>query len=156
VAPFQLERSQWRSPAQRWARQRDQLALLLRHAAGTCPYYSASLSNAVLALPKHCSENQLRTLSILRRANIQRNQDGIASRMLPWGRTLSGVTSGSTHEPVHYTTTELRGLFWRAIDLPGHFLPRRDLAWKLATIQAASSKNSSVRSTTDRDLRHEC
>lgn len=53
-----------------------------------------------------------------------------------------GVTSGSTGEPVHYTTNELTAFFWQAINLRDHIWHRRDFSRKLAAIRASAQGDS--------------
>ena len=142
AALFQLEHSQWWKPAQHWARQREQLRLLLRHAADTCPYYANSLPAAVSTLPQDFSEQQFRKLPILRRVDIQNNYDAIVSGNPPGGhgRPQGGVSSGSTGEPIRFLTTQLSTFFWQAINLRDHLWHRRDFGLKLATIRAGAER----------------
>lgn len=133
---FQLEQSQWWSPARIWEHQRGQLETLLRHAAGTSPFYLRPIS-AFLDRHAGFSPEAFASLPILTRRDLQQHHGQIASRRVPQrhGQVTSVGTSGSTGEPVMFQTTDLVNFFWQAFNLRDHLWHKRDLSRKLATIR---------------------
>jgi phenylacetate-CoA ligase len=138
AALFQLEQSQWWSPAAHWVRQREQLALLLRHAIRTCPYYAQAIGATVEGFAPEFSETDFRALPILRRADLQTRHEDIASRGVPreHGPVSESATSGSTGEPVRFRSTQLAGFYWQAFNLRDHLWHRRDFSRKLVTVRS--------------------
>lgn len=140
AALFQLERSQWWTPDQHWERQREQLGLLLRHAAATCPYYARSFGNRIGGFGPDFTMEAFRQLPILRRADLQSHFSDITSRDVPreHGPTATAVTSGSTGEPVRFASTQLSAFFWQAFNLRDHLWHRREFSRKMVVLRVAA------------------
>jgi phenylacetate-CoA ligase len=138
AALFQLEHSQWWAPQAHWIRQREQLALLLRHAVRTCPYYAQTIGAAVEGFAPDFSDADFRKLPILRRADLQACHGDISSRSVPseHGPVHESATSG---EPVRFRSTQLSGFYWQAFNLRDHLWHRRDFSQKLATVRVSAS-----------------
>ena len=132
----QLERTQWLAPAKLLELQLGQLAVLLRHAHATVPYYRASWAGAYEPAAPLTYERFAR-LPLLSRRDLQEHFDALRSANPPaaHGVPEERRTSGSTGAPVRFLTTPLAGLYWNALTLRDHLWHGRDPGLKLAVIR---------------------
>ena len=134
---FQLEQTEWCSAASIQSRQMDQLAVLLRHAHETVPFWRERLTRAGYAPDREITVDWLLSLPTLTRADIQSHGDALVSSAVPrdHGALMEGHTSGSTGTPVRFVTTSLTRFFWRAFTLREHLWHQRDFQGKFASIR---------------------
>lgn len=121
---YQLEQSQW-LPAETLQRsQFAQLKGVLRHAAGTVPYYKKRFAEAGFESAAALDGESWTRVPLLTRRDLQAAGDSIASTAPPkaHGKVHQISTSGSTGMPVTIRSTELARLFWLGFTL-------RDLLW---------------------------
>lgn len=126
----QLEQTQW-LPAERLRElQSEQLALLLRHAYATVPFYRSQWRAAPDAA-------DLKDLPVLMRRDLQDHFQGLKSDAIPRAHGTVGEvgTSGSTGTPVRVLKTTLLQSLWNAFTLRDHLWHGRDLAGKLGVIR---------------------
>ena len=126
---YQLGRSQWHSADELHAFQLKQLALLLRHARETVPFYRERAGTAAHA--------GLAQLPVLTRRELRDNFELLKAERFPAGHGPVGEarTSGATGAPVRILKTQLCLMFWNALTLRDHLWHRRELAGKLAVIR---------------------
>jgi phenylacetate-CoA ligase len=134
---FQLAQSQWWSPERLRAQQFRQLALLVRHAGETVPYYRGRLPAGLLGADGAIRADAWAKLPVLGRAAVQQAGDALNSGFVPRGHgsVSTAKTSGSTGRPVEVASTALMGILWNAFTLRDHLWHRRDLSAKLAVIR---------------------
>ncbi|MCW5605371.1 MAG: phenylacetate--CoA ligase family protein [Burkholderiales bacterium] len=134
---FQFERTQWWAAERLVERQLRQLALLLRHAYGTVPYYHRRFDATGYRPGGTLTLDDWGALPLLARHDLQQAGADIFSNAVP--RQYGGVgetrTSGSTGEPVTVRFTEVDRLMWQALTLRDHLWHGRDFAGKLASIR---------------------
>lgn len=135
---FALEQTQWWSPERLRAHQFLQLALLIRHAGATVPYYRALFARLGVDANAPLSEENWARLPILTRRDLQESFDALKSERVPasHGTTAETFSSGSTGMPVKAVKTGLQQLFWNAFAMRDHLWHRRDLSGRLAIIRA--------------------
>jgi phenylacetate-CoA ligase len=140
---YQLERTQWLSPAELEAAQLRQLELLLRHAHATVPFYRTHWRGAYDPAAPLTAE-RFAALPLLERRHVQENLEALTSTQLPkeHGPAREARTSGSSGTPLRLRRSALTGLFWRAITLRDHAWHERDLSGKLAVIRALAPRAS--------------
>jgi len=141
---FQFAQSErWSLAALRQA-QFSQLALLLRHARDTVPFYRERLAD--IALDAALDAGVYARLPLLRRTDVQEHFDRLVSGSpLPeHGRSGEGRTSGSTGRPIRFLGTQLTELFWHAFTLRDHLWHCRDFAGKLAAIRSRVSPGAAA------------
>lgn len=126
---YQLGRSQWQSADELHALQLTQLALLLRHAQETVPFYRELAGTAAHA--------GLAQFPVLTRRDLRDNFELLKAERLPAGHGPVGEarTSGATGAPVRILKTQLSLMFWNALTLRDHLWHRRELGGKLAVIR---------------------
>ncbi|MFN9488818.1 MAG: phenylacetate--CoA ligase family protein [Betaproteobacteria bacterium] len=133
---FQFAQSERWHPGQIAAAQFRQIALLLRHARDTVPFYrerfagfdfSGEVGNALFS-----------RLPLLRREDLQQHFDALRSTALPrdHGRVIEGGTSGSTGMPIRFLASEVCEALWHAFTLRDHLWHRREFSGKLAAIRS--------------------
>jgi phenylacetate-CoA ligase len=133
---YQLGRSQWMAPEALREQQLGQLAVLLRHANATVPYYKARWTGAYdPATP--LTQERFSRLPLLARRDLQDHYAALRSAAPPaaHGTPEERRTSGSTGAPVRFLAAPLDGLFWTALTLRDHDWRGRDPALKLAVIR---------------------
>lgn len=132
----QLERTQWLAPEKLLALQLEQLAILLRHAHATVPFYRERWSGAYDPTAPLTYERFAR-LPLLARRDLQEEFAGLRSASPPaaHGAPEEHRTSGSTGMPVRFLATPLTRLYWSAFTLRDHQWHGRDLSRKLAVIR---------------------
>lgn len=132
----QLERTQWLAPQAILEQQLAQVAVLLRHAQATVPWYRARWAGAYEPAAPLTSERFAR-LPLLTRRDLLQGFDELRSGSVPaaHGAPEERRTSGSTGAPVRLLATPLSGLYWSAFTLRDHAWHGRDLGGKLAVIR---------------------
>lgn len=132
----QMEQSQWWPALRIEAEQARQLAVLLRHAWETVPFYRRFWAQRYDPLVP-CSSGTLTALPRLSRQALLENYEALKSTrtLAAHGATFESRTSGSTGAPVRVLKTEINGLIWKALTLREHAWHRRDLSRKLAVIR---------------------
>lgn len=140
AALFQLERSQWWTVEALWSKQREQLRVLLQHAARSSPFYREAVGDFLAGAPAEFSPEQFAALPVLTRRDLQRHHDRIASSGFPaqHGRSVVNGTSGSTGEPVQFISTDLTNFYWQAFNLRDHLWHERDLTQKLVVVRVGT------------------
>ncbi|MBK9030809.1 MAG: phenylacetate--CoA ligase family protein [Myxococcales bacterium] len=134
---WQLDQSQWWSPARLAAHQDQQLAELLRHAA-TSPHYQATFAAAGCAFTGAApTADAWARVPIASRAELVAAGDALLSRAYPaqHGAVHDVLTSRTTGAPVRLRATDLMASFWNAITLRDRTWHRRDLTAHLAAIR---------------------
>lgn len=134
----QLAASQWWTPDVLLANQLHQVALLLRHATTTVPYYQQRYSSCILSADGRLTPDEFRRLPTLTRRDVQDAGNALHTRALDprFGGASVVQTSGSTGEPVRLLATELDRVFWEAMTLRDHDWHRREFTARLASIRA--------------------
>lgn len=134
---FQLEQSQWWPAHQIDAHQRLQLALLLRHARRTVPWYAERLGRGSRE-EEAVTPEAWRTIPLLTKQDIRQHQADLRSRRIPLahGELHRNKTSGSTGEPLEVTCTEMTGFFWQSLVVRDDLWHRRDPEGRLVAIRS--------------------
>jgi phenylacetate-CoA ligase len=139
---FQFSYSQWWPPERLRAHQHRQLAVLLRHALDTVPYYRDALPAGLLGADGSFNEDRWSEVPLLRRETVQRDGARLTSTAPPPEHGAIAVvrTSGSTGRPVEVSRTVLARHFWHGFALRDHLWHGRDLAGKLVAIRFADPR----------------
>lgn len=122
---WQLDQSEWWSPATLAAHQREQRALILAHAATTVPAYRG-------LDPRDWSR-----VPILEREALIAAGDAMLSKGYPAGHgSVEKITTSRTSgTPVRVRASGIVSTFWHALTLREHRWHRRDLTAHLAVIR---------------------
>jgi phenylacetate-CoA ligase len=120
--------TEWWSTDELARHQRRQLAVVMRHAATTTPFYADRLREA---------GDDWTRVPIATRDDLVAAGDALQSRACPphHGRVDTVLTSRTSGEPVRVSTTGMLATFWAAITLRDHAWHQRDLDAKLAAIR---------------------
>jgi phenylacetate-CoA ligase len=139
---FQLEQTQWWSPAELLTQQLRQLQSLVLHAYYSVPFYRQRLEQIGFEPLQPLTLERWRTLPLLTRTDIQSAGDALRSQLLPGshGQLFTKETSGSTGQPLKVYGTELNEFLWMAFTLREHLWHHRDFRQKLAIIRFGSAK----------------
>jgi phenylacetate-CoA ligase len=134
---YQLEQSQWWTPAQIQAQQLQQLQALLTHAKQTVPFYQQALQTLPDLETHPLTPETVQTLPLLNRDDLQNKNNAFRSNALPKDHlpVNAARTSGSTGKPVHILNTQITELLYRALNLRNHLWHRRNFLGKLAAIR---------------------
>lgn len=134
---FQLQQTQWWSPERLRAHQFAQLALLVRHAGDTVPFYRDLFRRIGFDHRAPLSEESWAQLPMLNRADLQESFNALLSERIPksHGELFECGSSGSTAAPVKVVKTALQQLLWEAGSLRDHLWQRRDLSGRMAAIR---------------------
>lgn len=134
---YQLEQSQWWTPAQLQTQQLQQLHHLLNHARQTVPFYQQALLTVSDLETSPLTLKTIQTLPLLKRDDLQRQNQIFRSTALPKDHlpVNAARTSGSTSKPVDILNTQITELFYRALNLRNHLWHRRNFLGKLAAIR---------------------
>ena len=134
---FQLEQSQWWTPAEMLRHQFVQLTQVLAHASTTVPYYRERLPAAGYQPQGELSLDVFRRVPLLTRTDIQAAGPALLSLAVPagHGRSVRGSTSGSTGTPIQHWSTDLAAFFVQAFTMRDHLWHGRDLQGKLLAIR---------------------
>jgi phenylacetate-CoA ligase len=135
---FQLEESQWWTPAQHRDRQLVQAGALLEHAYRQLPFYRERLAQAGYLPGKALTPEVWARIPRLTRAELQEAGPALVSPQLPEGHggTYEVSTSGSTGRPIKAVGTEVVQAIWSALTLREHLWHRRDFGGRLAAIRS--------------------
>ncbi|MBX7166852.1 MAG: hypothetical protein K1X74_11030 [Pirellulales bacterium] len=146
---FQLEQSQWLSPAELLSIQVGQLARLLPFAQQHVPFYRERFAAAGIVLSSSFSLDDWARIPLLTRDDVQRAGSSLHCPRGPkeHGPRSQTATSGSTGMPVVTLGTTVTRLFWSAFTLRQHIWHSRDLRGKLAAIRATADNTADVRKT---------
>jgi phenylacetate-CoA ligase len=141
---YQLDQTQWWSPAVLLDAQLQQLRQLLRHAAATVPFHRARFAACGFDPSGEFSLHEFRHIPVLTRSEVQAADTALLSgQPLPsHGPASERFTSGSTGVPVRCCSNDLAQVFWHAFTLRDHLWQRRDLAGKFAAIRIAGEEGS--------------
>ncbi len=135
---FQLEHSQWMSPDEVRGAQFRQLGNVLDEVFQKIEYWTDILKGIGYKPGCLLAGEQIATLPILARLDVQRLGDSLLNPSVPaqHGRLHRAHTSGSTGIPVTFYQTDLTRYFWRALTLREHFWQQRDFGGSLASIRS--------------------
>jgi phenylacetate-CoA ligase len=142
---YQLEQSQWWTPAQLQAQQLQQLQFLINHAKQTVPFYRHLLQTVPDLETTPLTLETFQTLPLLKRDDLQRHNKSFRSTSLPKDHlpVSAARTSGSTGKPVDILNTQITELFYRALNLRNHLWHQKDFFGKLAVIRIQSNTDQS-------------
>jgi phenylacetate-CoA ligase len=134
---YQLEQSQWWTPAQLQTHQLQQLQSLIDHAKQTVPFYQQTLQTIPDLEVHPLTLETFATLPLLQRDDLQSQNKPFRSTALPKDHlpVNAARTSGSTGKPVDILNTQITELFYRALNLRNHLWHRRNILSKLAVIR---------------------
>jgi phenylacetate-CoA ligase len=134
---YQLEQTEWWSPEALREAQMNQVAVVLRHAFDTIPFYRERLSAAGYQPQEPLTEQVFAHVPFLQRSEIQAQGKALLSLKVhpAHGRVTTGVTSGSMGHPIQYFSTELTQYFWQAFTLREHIWHGRDIMGRIAAIR---------------------
>lgn len=134
---YQLNQTQWLTPEALQAQQFRQLQILLSHAYETIPFYRDRLDTVGFKPHHQITPEQLLSLELLRRSEIQSIGESLLSQRPPkdHGRIFVHQTSGSTGRPIKAYGTDITQFFWLAFTLRDHLWHKRDFAAKLGIIR---------------------
>lgn len=132
---FQLEQSQWLSAESLHQRQMKQVALVLRHALDSVPFYRSRFGELNC---EALDEALWRSLPILERGDIQDHFEALKSTCTPerHGGFVTYSSSGSSGRPITVLGTEVTRHYWKALSLRDHIWHGRDFSGKLAAIRS--------------------
>jgi phenylacetate-CoA ligase len=139
---YQLDQSQWLSPAELASRQLAQLSVVLRHAHARIPFWRSRLADAGYDPGVPLAAHHLAELPLLDRRDVQGKGEALLCREVPpeHGRVIKGQTSGSTGRPIVYFGTQLTAFLWRVYTLRDHLWHRRDLSATLGSIRKGAGE----------------
>jgi phenylacetate-CoA ligase len=134
---YQLERSQWLSPADLRALQQRQLDALLRHAWLTVPFYRWQWHGSYRPGDAR-APGSFEGLPLLTRESLQHEFEELRSKARPaaHGAISESRTAGTSGSPVRLLKTALTHLWWQVLMLRDHLWRHRDFDGTLATIRA--------------------
>lgn len=134
---FQFEQTQWWAPERLRRHQFAQLAILVRHAGDTAPFWRQRFERWGFDHRAPLNETTWKRLPILTRSELQGSGKVLRSEAPPTahGECFTNLTSGSTGTPVEAYRTGLQGLMWRANMVRDHLWHRRDFSGRFATIK---------------------
>jgi phenylacetate-CoA ligase len=134
---YQLERSQWLSPADLRALQLRQLDALVRHAWLTVPFYRWQWHGSYRSADA-LDHERFERLPLLTRESLQHEFEELRSKAPPaaHGAISDSRTAGTTGRPVRALKTALTHLWWQVLMLRDHLWRRRDFDGTLASIRA--------------------
>jgi phenylacetate-CoA ligase len=135
---FQLEQSQWWSAEQLRAHQYRQLAVLLRHARVTVPFYRKRLADTGLTDEQALTPEGWLRIPVLTRQEIRQHQADLTTTHLPSGHgpIHSNRTSGSTGQPLEVLGTAVDTLMWEGLTVRDDLWHQRDYSGRLVVIRS--------------------
>ncbi|MCC7083126.1 MAG: phenylacetate--CoA ligase family protein [Burkholderiales bacterium] len=135
---WQFERSEWSAPEDLQSRQLAQVDALCAHAWEEVPFYRERLAAAGYRPAMPLSWPAFRAIPVLGRSEVQAAGATLRARSWPpqHGRSYREATSGSTAEPIEFTSTEIVKVMWHAFTLREHLWHRRDFGSRLAAIRS--------------------
>jgi phenylacetate-CoA ligase len=96
----EMERNEWRPPAELAALQWRLLKSLLDHAYANVPYYRRAFEGSALLPGDIRSPGHLERIPLLERSDLQHRPAELRARNIPRSRTASDSSSGTTGRPV--------------------------------------------------------
>jgi len=141
---FQMEQSQWLSPAALAEQQFRQIEALVEFLWPASAFYRERLFAAGWSPGQELNESTWRALPILKRATVQSCSTQLIVENAPkaHGRAMEYSTSGSLGMPVQGLGNELTHLFNSALIVRNHLWQRRDLSGKFASIRSKVESGS--------------
>jgi phenylacetate-CoA ligase len=135
---FQLEQSQWWSAEELLARQYRQLAMLLRHARATVPFYRKRLADTGLSDEQALTPEGWLRIPLLTRQEIRQHQTDLTATDLPSGHgpIHTNRTSGSTGQPLEVLGTAVDTLMWEALTIRDDLWHQRNYSGRLVAIRS--------------------
>lgn len=133
-----LEHTQFLAPEVLRDRQREQLEILLAHAAQHSPYFANRLKTAGVEIKQLLRDEGWLAFGPLTRRELQVHGEkmrctDVPARHQPFNL---GITSGSTGEPVKVLRTGLNRLFWMAMTMREHGWNNRDFSLRSTSVRA--------------------
>ena len=131
-------------PGLRAATQLANLHKLLAHAQREVPFYTDRLRSAGFRADRPLTEEIWQKLQIVRRGDVQCDQDSLTARNVPGGHgpVRESVTTGSTGTPLRVLKTGLSGCYWDAITAREMLWHRRDRSLPWHSIRYMDSKSA--------------
>jgi phenylacetate-CoA ligase len=141
---FQLEQSQWLTPAVLAERQFEQLGVLAEFLWQNSAFYRERLAAAGWNPGQRLDETHWLSLPVLKRATVQSCYDQMLVKNAPkeHGRAIPYSTTGSLGMPVQGLGNELTHLFNSALIVRNHLWHRRDLSGKFVAIRCKVESNA--------------
>jgi phenylacetate-CoA ligase len=141
---WQLERSQWWTPAQLRAHQLLQLRNLLLHATESVPRYRDGLRALGMDSVSRLDWDGFARWPVVRKADVQADPGGFLASAYPpeHGRIAETYTTGSTGTPMRVVHTEVSQFFAQALTIREHLLHERDFSLKFAVMKHALDRTS--------------
>ena len=139
---YQLDQSQWAPRDAVETRQMVQLTALLAHAYQSVPFYRDRLQILLDIRDRLLTYEDLLAIPILKRRDLQTRSPDLISTNLPKEHlpTVESYTSGSTGQPICFKTTQIKGLFYRVLNLRSHLWHHHDFKAKVAAIKVPRNR----------------
>jgi len=115
-----------------------QLDQLVSHSAVQVPFHAERLRAAGVRTGVPLTWAAFRRIPVMRRADVQAAGAGLQAQTLSaaHGPVSWDATSGSTAEPIRFTSTALARVIWHALTLREHLWHGRDFGARLAAIRS--------------------
>lgn len=138
---WQLDQSQWWSPAVLRTQQLHQATMLLIHLLRQVPFYHQRLAQAGFIEGQPLTPEIWSRIPVLTRAELQEAGPALHAPKLPTGhgKVTELTTSGSTGRPVKALSSEIVQFFWEVMTMREHLWHQRDFTAKLAAIRSFPS-----------------
>ena len=139
AAQFQLDQSQWWTPADLLDHQMRQLRSLAQHVLATVPHYREHHPQTGRAADELLTPESFLKWPVLRKKQIQQSGNQFLSTALPpeHGELRWITTSGSTGQPLRAAGTDVSVFFQHALVLRSQFWYGLDHDSKFAAIRAS-------------------
>jgi len=134
----QFEASERCAPDELERLQLAQLDQLVSHAAHQVPFHAERLRAAGVRSDVPLTWAEFRRIPVMRRSHVQAAGARLQARDVPasHGPVSWDATSGSTAEPIRFTSTALARVIWHALTLREHLWHGRDFGARLAAIRS--------------------
>jgi len=141
---FQLDQSQWWSPAELERAQLGQIGRLLAHAFEHSTFWHERLLAAGYRRGAPVTPGWFEQIPVLAREDVRGRFDDLCCRHVPpdHGEVQEGGTTGSTGMPVQIRDTALNHLLWRAMTLRDALWHGRDLSARFAAVRSKASRST--------------
>lgn len=133
-----LDHTQFLEYSQIRDRQKEQLDVLLTHAAQHSSHFAERLRKAGLTNKQLLQDEVWQEFGTLGRRELQVSEEKIRCKDVPTRHQPFnfGITSGSTGEPVKVLRTGLNRLIWMAMTMREHQWNKRDFSQRLTSVRA--------------------